>query len=284
MNRFQFYKSDMNENSLIRLEIESEMRRALENNEFFLTYQAQHNSCTGKVVATEALIRWNHPQKGVILPMDFIPQAEVSGIIVPIGEWVLRTACKECKVWHDRGLSPVSIAINVASQQLRQSTFVDTIHKILQETGLNAKFLEIEVTENVMLSSIDIVQTLQKIRALGVKVALDDFGTGNSSLTFLRKTAIDKLKIDRSFVVNIESDRNDEILIKSIIAMAHSLELDVVAEGVETKNQLDFLKNEECNDIQGYYFSKPLEAHDFEELLKKNKIINHEIIDVVNIE
>ncbi len=270
MNRFQFYMKDMNDNSLKRLEIESEMRRALERKEFFLTYQAQHDSFTGRVVATEALIRWNHPQKGIVLPMDFIPQAEVSGLIIAIGEWVLRTACQQCKAWQDSGLGAAHIAINVASQQLRQSTFVDTIKTILQETGLEPEYLEVEVTENVMLSSAEIAQTIQNIRALGVRVALDDFGTGNSTLGYLRKSAIDKLKIDKSFVDNIETDRNDEILIKSIIAMARSLELDVVAEGVETKKQLDFLQHEQCNDIQGFFFSKPLIASAFEELLKNN--------------
>lgn len=281
MNQFQFYMKDLNENSLKLLEIESEMRQALINGEFFLTYQAQHDSFTGKVVATEALIRWNHPQKGLILPMDFIPQAEISGIIVAIGDWVLKTACHQCKAWHDKGIGPVRIAINVASQQLKQSTFIKNIKDALQESGLPPEYLEIEVTENVMLSSLDIVHTISKIRELGVKIALDDFGTGNSSLGYLRKASIDRLKIDKSFVNNIATNSNDEILIKSIIALAHSLKLDVVAEGVETIKQLNFLQLEECNDIQGYYFSKPLIASDFEKLLRTNNIPNQEIINTI---
>ncbi|MBI2792413.1 MAG: EAL domain-containing protein [Gammaproteobacteria bacterium] len=279
MNQFQFYMKDLNEDSLKLLEIESEMRQALIKNEFFLTYQAQHDSFTGKVVATEALIRWNHPQRGVVLPMDFIPQAEISGLIVAIGEWVLKTACKQCKAWQDQGLGPVRIAINVASQQLKQSAFVETIQDALQESGLKPEYLEIEVTENIMLSSPDIVQIISKIRELGVKIALDDFGTGNSSLGYLRKASIDRLKIDKSFVSNIAANTNDEILIKSIIALAHSLNLDVVAEGVETVKQLNFLQHEECNDIQGYYFSKPLTTHDFEELLRANNVITQETIN-----
>ena len=267
-NQFQFYMESLNKNSLKLLEIENEMHQALKNGEFFLTYQAQHDSTSGNVVATEVLVRWNHPNRGVLLPIDFIPQAEISGLILDIGDWVLKTACRTCKDWHNSGF-PIRIAINVASQQLKQSKFVDTIKEVLQETGLQPEYLEIEITENTLLSNHDIIHTISKIRELGVKIALDDFGTGNSSLGYLRYTTVDKLKIDQSFVNNIATDRNDEILIKSIIAMAHGLELDVIAEGVETKNQLDFLKHEKCNDIQGFYFSKPMIATDFEKLLNK---------------
>jgi diguanylate cyclase (GGDEF)-like protein len=275
-NQFQFYMEGLNENSLTLLEIENEMHQALKNGEFFLTYQAQYDAQSKQVVATEALIRWNHPKRGILLPIDFIPQAEVCGLIVEIGEWVLKTACKQCKAWHDSGLDPVRIAINVAFQQLRQSTFIDTIKNILRETGLKPQYIEIEVTENTLLSNKEVMKTIQEIRNLGLKVALDDFGTGNSSLAYLRHATVDRLKIDQSFVNNIENDRNDEILIKSIIAMAHGLELDVIAEGVETKKQVDFLQHELCNGIQGFYFSKPLIADDFEKLLRKNNNIIQE--------
>lgn len=270
-NNFKFYRKIMNKNSLGILEIETELRNALLNKELYLTYQAQINAVTEKIIGMEVLIRWAHPKKGIILPMDFIPQAEVSGLIIPIGEWVLKTACKQCKAWQDQGLDPIRISVNVAAQQLRHISFVDTIKSILEETGLLPEFLELEVTENVMLSSVEMVQVIQDIRKLGIKVALDDFGTGNSSLSYLRQTVVDRLKIGKSFISNISISENntDKVIIKSIVAMAHSLGLDVIAEGVETEKELDFLQKEECNDIQGFYFSLPLEAPAFEALLKR---------------
>jgi len=265
-NNFQFYNKIMHDNSLKNLEIEDELRDAIEHNEFFLTYQAQHNAFTEKIIAAEVLIRWNHPQYGVISPIDFLPQAEASGLIVPIGEWVINTACKQCKAWHDQGLASISIAVNAASAQLRDPRFVQVIQTALKNSGLAAKYLAIEITENVMLSSQKIIEVTQKIRDLGVKVALDDFGTGNSSLNYLKKSSIDCLKIDKSFIDN----KNELILIKFIIALAKGMQINVVAEGVETKIQLDFLKKEDCQNIQGYYFSQPIPNDKFEKMLAQN--------------
>lgn len=272
VNRFEFYMDDMNINSLKYLEIESDIRRALREKEFFLAYQAQFDSLTNQVIGTEVLLRWNHPQKGVMLPMDFIPQAEASGLIIEIGEWVLKTACKQCRAWQDMGFNLTRIAVNISSQQLRQSSFVENINRILKSSNLNPEFLEVEVTENVIHSSPEVVQVIKKIRELGIKVALDDFGTGNSSLGYLRKSTVDRLKIDKSFIGKINDNRNDNVIIRSIIAMARSLGLEVIAEGVETKKQLDFLLKEECKDIQGFYFGKPISASSFAKLLENNKL------------
>ncbi|MBS0290111.1 MAG: EAL domain-containing protein [Proteobacteria bacterium] len=267
LNQYRFYMKSMNEDSLRILEIETGIRRGIANGEFFLVYQCQIDAKTEKIIGIEALIRWNNPQKGILLPIDFIPHAETCGLIVPLGEWVIREACKQCKEWQDSHLKLVPIAVNVAAQQFRQPNFIELIKEILDETGLDPKYLEIEVTENVVLSNMAILDVVQKIRELGVRVALDDFGTGNSSLYYLRHTAFDRLKIDKSFIANINSNPNDEVLIKSIIAMAHSLNLDVIAEGIETKSQLDFLVNEACSEFQGHYFSKPLTADEFKKLL-----------------
>lgn len=277
MNQIHMYMNDMKQNPLNILELETQLRQALLNEEFFLTYQAQYDSYSGKIIGAEVLIRWNHPERGVLLPIDFIIQAEASGLILDIGKWVLETACKQCKSWIEEGLTPIRIAINVAYLQFKQPDFFETVKNTLETTKLDPEYLEIEVTENVVLSSLDLIDTIEKIRSLGVKIALDDFGACNSSLGYLRDVTVDRLKIDKSFIQNIESNRNDEIIIKSIIALAHSMEMEVVAEGVETKKQLDFLKKEACYDIQGFYFSNPLPAGKFKELLIQNVTVDQSI-------
>lgn len=269
-NQFFFYTKAMNEEAMNRLDFEDELRNALKNQEFFLSFQAQQNSTTGQIMATEALIRWNHPTRGVLLPIDFIPQAEAAGLLVSMGEWVLKTACKQNKKWQDSGLPPVRVAVNVTAVQLKQPSFVETVKNALNEAGLNPQYLELEITESVIVSSVEVLHTVQAIRALGIKIALDDFGTGNSSLTYLRKASIDRLKIDRSIIENIAVNANDEIIIKSIIALARSMHLEVIAEGVETSKQLKFLQREDCRDIQGYFFSKPLTPIEFSRLLQEN--------------
>ncbi|MBS0288945.1 MAG: EAL domain-containing protein [Proteobacteria bacterium] len=267
LNKLQFYKKDMGENAIDILEIESQLRSALLHQEFFLVYQAQYNTA-GRIMGTEVLLRWHHPQKGLLLPMDFIPQAETSGLIIAIGEWVLTQACLQCKAWHDMGLS-YPIAVNVAAQQLRQHHFVKILNEIIKNTAIKPEWLELEITENVIFSSQEIVQTLQEIRKLGIRIVLDNFGTGNTSLNYLAKVTFDRLKIDRSYIANI-GDLKDKILVKSIIAMARSLGLHVVAQGVETLKQLDFLQSEGCSEVQGYYFSKPLPSLEYEKILKDN--------------
>lgn len=268
-NQFQFYTAELNDQCLIRIEQEVDLRQALINNEFYLDYQPQYDDENKKLTAVEALIRWRHPKYGVLLPMDFIPLAEDTGLIVPIGEWVLRTACAQNKVWQDEGLSPFLMTINVATKQFMQPNLVNVIKAVLNETGLKAEYLEIEVTENVLISNPNVIDAIKKIKKLGVNIVLDDFGTGNSSLNYLRILPIDRLKIDKSFVQNIDSSRSDEMIIQAIIAMARSLNLDVIAEGVETIKQINFLKNQDCKKLQGYYFSKPVSANKLKSLIKQ---------------
>lgn len=268
-NQFQFYSKGMNQEALSRFEKESELRAAINNQEFFLCYQPQFDLLHHKVISAEALIRWKHPKKGIIFPLDFIPTAEETGLIVPIGEWILKTACEQNKRWQEKGLPPIRIAVNVTTHQLRQPHFVDSVKNILEITGLKPKFLELEVTENVIVTSFRVIDVIKNLKKLGVQIALDDFGTGNSSLNYLRKIPIDRLKIDKSFIQNIDLSQNDEVIIKAIVTMARNLNLEVLAEGVETKKQLQFLQNKYCTNIQGFYMSKPLSSEECEALLEK---------------
>lgn len=257
-NNYKFFTMAMNEESLAILDQESELRHALLNNEFFLVYQPQFDLSQQKIVVVEALLRWKHPTKGIILPIDFIPLAEETGLIVQIGEWVLRQACVQNKEWQAAGLPAIRVAVNVTSQQFKHYDLVKKIDEILKETGLDPKHLEIELTENVILSNGAIIQAIVELKKVGVVIAVDDFGTGYSSLSYLHKIPLDRLKIDGSFIQHINSPEDDEVIIRAIIAMAKNLNLEVLAEGVETKDQLNFLKKYECNEIQGFYFSTPL--------------------------
>lgn len=275
-NQFQFYTDDLNKRNLERLERESELRHAIANNEFFLVYQPQYDLNTGRLVSVEALIRWKHPVHGELLPIDFIPLAEESGLIVPIGEWVLKTACKQLKKWLDQGLPPIRVAVNVTGKQFRLYDLPKTITNILEETGLKPEFLELELTENIIINNADIINTIKQIKSMGIQIVLDDFGTGYSSLNYLRELPVDRLKIDQSYVQNFDSNRGDDVIIQAIIAMAKSLNLDVLAEGVETQKQLDFLKSMKCTEVQGYYFSKPISSEECEQLLMKSAQIEKE--------
>lgn len=268
-NQFQLYATELNQEALLRLERENELQKAIRNKEFYLCYQPQFNAIDKKIIAVEALIRWRHPKKGELLPIDFIPLAEETGLIMPIGEWVLREACRQNKEWQDRGLGYFQVGVNVASQQLKFSKFPQLVTEILKETGLDAQYLEIEVTENVIISNPEIIKTINAISALGVKIALDDFGTGNSTLSSLTKVHIDRLKIDRSFVEGIDINNSDEVIIQAIIGMSHSLNYEVLAEGVETQAQLDFLKEQNCEIIQGFFFGIPLEKTELEKFVQK---------------
>ena len=272
-NRYQFYNQTMKNKVIERLEMENNLRHAIERNELVIYYQPQVELKNGEISGLEALVRWITPSRGMISPMDFIPLAEETGLIVPIGEWVLRTACEQTKLWQDKGYHSLNIAINLSVKQFRQANLVESINNIILETGIEPKYVELEITETTAMENIgDIIQTLDKLKEMGVTIALDDFGTGYSSLNYLKKLPIDILKIDKDFIYDITNQKNQEEIVKIIISLAHSMNLKVVAEGVETVDKLNFLKEHNCDKVQGYYFSKPLSKEDIEELLKGNKI------------
>ena len=271
-NNVQFYTEELNQKIRKRLQMESMLRHALERGELFLNYQPQVDLKTGCITGVEALIRWNTASAGIIAPADFIPLAEELGLIVPIGEWVLQTACSQLKAWHDSGLTKISVAVNLSARQFRQKDLLEVIARVLHESGLNSRYLEIELTESMVMQNVEsAVITLGKLKEIGVLLSIDDFGTGYSSLNYLKRFPIDVLKIDQSFVSDIVSDGDDAAIACSIIALAHALKLKVIAEGVETEAQLSFLGQHHCDAIQGYYFSHPLSAISCEQLLKTGR-------------
>jgi diguanylate cyclase (GGDEF)-like protein/PAS domain S-box-containing protein len=258
-DNFQFFTKDMNAQAVERLTLESGLRLALDKKELFLVYQPQVEIATGRIIGLEALLRWQHPELGLVPPDKFIRIAENSGLIMPIGEWVLRTACFQTRKWQDEGLLAVSVAVNVSAVQFRQSGFCELIRRVLHETGLAPQYLELELTESLLLSNEDVMlSVLQELKVLGLKLAIDDFGTGYSSLSYLRQFPVGKLKIDRSFIRDIAVNPDDAAITTAIISMAKSLNLKVIAEGVENEAQMSFLGAHQCDEIQGYYFSKPL--------------------------
>ncbi len=262
-NSFRFFAPEMNIKTIERVSMESNLRRALERDEFFLHYQPQFDSKNGKIAGVEALLRWNHPELGVIPPMRFIPLAEETGLIIPMGEWVLRNACRQVRQWMDEGVETGRLAVNLSSRQFRQSDLAEVISAILAETGLPPQNLELELTESLLMDNPEQARlTLVRLKEMGVHIAIDDFGTGYSSLSYLKNFPIDRLKIDRSFVKDIPEDRGDIAIAKAIIAMAASLDLEVIAEGVETEAQSLFLQNNKCFEMQGYLFSRPLCAEE----------------------
>jgi diguanylate cyclase (GGDEF)-like protein len=271
-NNFQFYSAQMNVHTLERLALESSLRGALERNEFVLHYQPKVDIRSGRIIGMEALVRWQHPTKGLIPPMQFIPLAEETGLIVPIGEWVLRTACARNKSWQEQGLPPLCIAVNLSARQFAYENLVQDVARVLNETGLDATLLEIEITESMVMHDPEhAIELLNKLKAMGINISIDDFGTGYSSLSYLKRFPIDSLKIDRSFIKDLPLDGNDAAITRAIIAMAHGLKLKVIAEGTETGEQLSFLRADECDEMQGFYFSKPLPEHEFA-LLVRNSI------------
>nr|WP_157323302.1 EAL domain-containing protein [Paenibacillus anseongense] len=266
-NDFQIFNADMKSVSINRLKLENELRRAIALEEFVLFYQPQVDIETGRIVGVEALIRWNHPEKGLISPNYFISFAEESGLIVPIGEWVLRAACKQNKAWQNQGFSPMPISVNLSMRQFFQHNLKGKISHVLEQTGLDPQYLELEITESMTMDVDHAIQSLLELKELGVHVSIDDFGTGYSSLYYLKKFPIDKLKIDRSFVRDIMVDPNDAAIVTTIIAMTRHLNLKVIAEGVETEEQLHFLHQNRCNEVQGYWFSPPVNAVQLENML-----------------
>ena len=270
-NNYQFFISEMNTRAVERLIIESNLRMALEKQQFILYYQPKVNLNIGHITGAEALLRWQHDEWGEVVPDIFVPVAEESGLIVPIGRWVLRQACKQAKIWQDAGLQAISIAVNISAQEFLQKDFVRGVRDVLTETGLAAHFLELEITESVLMRDAECSKNiLHQLKKMGIKLAVDDFGTGYSSLSYLQRFPIDVLKIDRSFVQNIESAKDDGIIVSAIISMGNSLKLKVVAEGIETPSQLAFLKARHCEEGQGYFFSHPLIAENFATLLLEN--------------
>lgn len=267
-NSFNLYSSVMSLQMAERLEVEQELRWALERREFCLHYQPQVDGRSGEVVGVEALLRWQHPTWGMVSPAEFIPLAEETGLIVPIGEWVLRTACLQSREWQEVGYGPMRMAVNLSARQFQEDRLVETIERVLHETQMEAEFLELEITESAVMQNANrAIGTLHNLKNLGIHLSIDDFGTGYSSLSYLRDFPINRLKIDRSFVNDI-TENADAVIAKSIIAMAHSLQMNVVAEGVENEVQSAFLREQECDELQGYYYSKPLPADVFQEWMK----------------
>lgn len=273
-DNYQFYTPAMNEQALERLRIEGDLRLALERNEFLLHYQPKIDLRSGKIVGMEALIRWKHAELGMVSPARFISLAEETGLILPIGSWVIRTACQQAKAWHDAGWGDLRVSVNLSVRQFVQKDLVSSIEAVLKEIGLDADFLEIELTESLVMTDVEhAIGILRQLKELGVHLSIDDFGTGYSSLSYLKRFPIDVLKIDQSFVRDITVDDDDAAITVSIISLAHSLKLHVIAEGVETQAQLSYLRHHGCDEMQGYLFSPPVPAERFEELLQQKSML-----------
>jgi len=265
--KYQFFANEMNTRAKHRIETENNMRHALEHNEFLLYYQPKIDTKTEAIIGAEALIRWNNPARGMVPPGEFIPIAEESGLIVPIGAWVMRNACKQCKEWLDQGLNPIRISINVATHQLRSSDFIHQVKEVIDETGIPPSQLELEITEGTMMEhSISNIKILQELRDMGIHISIDDFGTGYSCLSYLSRFPITTLKVDRAFVNNLQDSNNAEIT-RAIISLSNSLKLEVVAEGAEIAEQITFLSFHGCTVVQGFFYSRPVSAKDFEKML-----------------
>ena len=266
---YQYFKPAMSVLAVERQSIEESLRRALQRQEFALHYQPKVNLRTGTITGAEALLRWTHPIRGPVSPAEFIPVAEECGLILPLSNWVLREACKQARAWMDAGLSPVTMAVNISAMEFRDAHFLEGIFAILKDTGVDPRFLELELTESVLMKHAESTESILKtLKARGVQLAVDDFGTGYSSLSYLRKFPIDALKIDQSFVRQITTARDEETIVTAVISMGRSLKIRVIAEGVETREQLAFLQSHLCDEGQGYYFSRPVLPQQFAKLLK----------------
>jgi diguanylate cyclase (GGDEF)-like protein len=266
-NNYQFYISGMNETAIKRLTLENNLRRAIEREEFEIHYQPKLNVVSNKIVGMEALIRWRSEELGLISPGDFIPLAEETGLIIPIGEWVLRTACAQLKSWINKAYKPGGLSVNISGRQFQQPDLLEVISRIIKDLEIEPGFLELELTESYLMKKpVDSIKILNSLKDLGIKLSIDDFGTGYSSLSYLKRLPIDILKIDKSFVQDLTTNSDDTELVLAITTLAHNLHLKVIAEGVETEEQLNFLKSIKCDEWQGYYFSKPVAPEIFEQL------------------
>ncbi|MBI3776920.1 MAG: GGDEF domain-containing protein, partial [Gammaproteobacteria bacterium] len=278
-NGFQRYTVDMNARAQRWLTVESGLRRALERGEFLLNYQPQVSLESGQITGMEALIRWRTPDNKMIPPLDFIPIAEETGLIVPIGAWVLHTACAQARAWHEKGYSGLIIAVNISARQFQHPDFINLVQRTLRNTGLPADKLELEITESAVMQDAEkTIATLNALHALGVTLSIDDFGTGYSSLSYLKRFPLEKLKVDQSFVRNLTTSANDAAIARSVILLGHSLNLIVIAEGVETEAQLAWLRAQQCEEMQGYLFSRPVPAAEFEALLNSDKQLDGEFV------
>jgi diguanylate cyclase (GGDEF)-like protein/PAS domain S-box-containing protein len=271
-NNFQFYSASMNVLSFERLTIENKLRKALERGEFVLYHQPRLDLSTGKIVGLEALIRWKSPEIGIVPPAQFIQLAEETGLIVPIGEWVLGTACAQSRAWRDAGYPAIRISVNISGRQFRQKDIGENVSRIVRETGADPRQVELELTESIIMKNEEeTIKTLHALKDLGLNLSIDDFGTGYSSLSYLKRFPIDYLKIDRSFIRDVTTSPDDAAITRAIIAMAHSLKLKVVAEGVEKEDQMEFLRAEGCDEMQGFFFSPPVPAESFIRLVEEGK-------------
>jgi diguanylate cyclase (GGDEF)-like protein len=277
-NSYQFYTTDMNATARKLLQLENDLRQAVEREELVLFYQPQVSSETQRIIGMEALVRWRHPERGLVSPLEFIPLAEDTGLIVPIGEWVLRTACSQNKAWQNVGFTPLRVGVNLSARQFEQPDLAEMVARILRETGLESRYLELELIESALMKSAEAsVGVLHELKGMGVCIAIDDFGTGYSSLSYLRRFPVNKLKIDQSFVREILTNESDAEIVRAVIALGHSLKLKVVTEGVETEDQRAFLRSLGCDEMQGYLFSKPLPAEAFSALLGKQDETNNSL-------
>ncbi len=269
-NAFEFYSSDKNERSLDRLSLEIDLRKSVDRRELLLHYQPIVDLGTGRMVGMESLIRWKHPQRGLVPPGQFIPLAEETGMIVPIGRWVLEEACRQTREWQLIGMPQVRVSVNISVIQFQQPDFVDSVREALDRSGLPAEMLCLEITENIAMTNVQtVIRTINELRELGVALSIDDFGTGYSSLSYLKRFRVHTLKIDRSFIQEVTTDEESAAIVTALIAMSKRLNIRSLAEGVETREQVEFLIEHGCNEIQGFWFSKPLPAPEFEVLLCK---------------
>ncbi len=272
-NNYQFYSDDMSARIFERLTLENHLRHALERDEFVLHYQPQVDAQTQRIHGVEALLRWQHPEIGLVSPPNFIPLLEETGLIEEVGDWLLESACKQSRQWHDTGSSYLHMSVNLSSRQFNNPAFFDSIQKIIRQTGINPEFLELEITESMLMrNASSTINALDTLSQLGVRFAIDDFGTGYSSLNYLRRFPIDTIKIDRSFIRDITTDEDDAAITSAIIVMAHSLSMNVIAEGVENDSQLAFLQEHNCHYIQGHFFSHALPAEEITHLLQKQNV------------
>ncbi|HEU4509323.1 MAG TPA: EAL domain-containing protein [Pyrinomonadaceae bacterium] len=275
-NTYQFYTAGGTTRALKQLVLESNLRPALERAEFFVQYQPQISIRDFHLVGMEALVRWQHPSFGLLYPGEFIPLAEESGMIISLGDWIMRIACTQSKVWQDAGLAPMVVSVNFSARQFQQPTFITDVSQILKDTNLDPRWLELELTESsIMKDPEEAIEKLHELKLMGIRVAIDDFGTGYSSLNYLKRFPIDTLKIDKTFVSDVCKDPHDTAIVRAIINLGHALDLTVIAEGVETKEQLQYLSALECDVVQGFLFSKALSAKQFEELLVEQRKITH---------
>ena len=269
-NGFQFYSRGIHEQALARFSMESELKVALEQGQLSLVYQPKIDLAMGSVVGVEALLRWEHPEKGMVSPAEFIPLAEETGLILPLGQWVLREACAEMQRWLEQGMAPLTISVNCSPVQFIRGNVIEDIEEAIRISGMDSKLLEIELTESLFLQNIDEgICMLNSMKELGIKIAIDDFGTGFSSLSYLKRLPVDKLKIDQAFVHDLSSDPRDAAIVSAIITLSHNLGLTVVAEGVESEQQLNILRSYGCDEVQGFFVGRPMDAADLEAWMKK---------------